>query len=160
MFQRTRFRRQLTRSQERLKGQEREIETLRTKLAGGELDSLLQQVQQVDGVMVLAAQTSAQNAESMRRLGDQIRDKMQSGVIVLGTAASGKPALLAMVTPDLVKSGLHAGKLIKQVAAIIGGGGGGRPDVAEAGGKDASKLDEAINAVPKMVNEALGAKTS
>jgi alanyl-tRNA synthetase len=86
-------------------------------------------------------------------MGDWLRDKLGSGVIVLGAASGGKPQLLVMVTPDLVKQGYHAGNLVKALAPIVGGGGGGRPDMAQAGGRDESKLDEALEQVGALVQQ-------
>jgi alanyl-tRNA synthetase len=89
--------------------------------------------------------------ESLRGIVDQMRAKLDSAVIVLGAVADDKVNLVAAVTPDLVAKGYHAGKLIKDTAALVGGSGGGRPDMAQAGGKDASRLVDALNNVEKLV---------
>jgi alanyl-tRNA synthetase len=89
-------------------------------------------------------------------MGDRLRDQIGSGVIVLGTIVDGQPSLLSIVTPDLVDRGVKAGDLVRQAATIIDGRGGGRPELAEAGGKDASKLDDAIAAIPELVKSGLG----
>jgi alanyl-tRNA synthetase len=86
---------------------------------------------------------------------DQFRQKHPSAVIALASSTEGKPALIAAVSPDLVARGLMAGELIKQLAGVIGGGGGGRPDLAQAGGKDASKLNEALDLVRKYILDHL-----
>ncbi|SCW37410.1 alanyl-tRNA synthetase [Paenibacillus tianmuensis] len=134
-----------------LKEVSRENESLKAKLSGIEAGSLTDQAKTVDGVTVLAAQVSAGDMESLRNIVDQMKTKLGSAVIVLGAAAEDKVNLVAAVTPDLVSKGYHAGKLIKEVASRCGGGGGGRPDMAQAGGKDASKLQEALQSVEQLV---------
>jgi alanyl-tRNA synthetase len=84
-------------------------------------------------------------------MGDWLRDKLGSGVVVLGTVLNDKPQILAVVTPDLVKRGYHAGNLVKALAQAVGGGGGGRPDMAQAGGRDAGKLEQALSDVPALL---------
>lgn len=134
-----------------LKEVSRENESLKAKLSGIEAGSLTDQAKTVDGVTVLAAQVSAGDMESLRNIVDQMKTKLGSAVIVLGAAAEDKVNLVAAVTPDLVSKGYHAGKLIKEVASRCGGSGGGRPDMAQAGGKDASKLQEALQSVEQLV---------
>ena len=104
---------------------------------------------------VLATEVAVDDVSLMREMGDWFRDKLGSGVIVLGTALNGKPTFVAIVTEDLVKRGLHAGKLVRRVAEVVGGGGGGRPTMAQAGGKDAARLSEALSRVEQFVAEAL-----
>jgi alanyl-tRNA synthetase len=87
-------------------------------------------------------------------MGDWLRDRLKSAVIVLGTVQNERPNFVAMVTPDLVARGLSAGDIIKQVAKVAGGGGGGKPDVAQAGGKDKAKLDEALGVVKEIIANA------
>ncbi|MCM3272853.1 alanine--tRNA ligase [Paenibacillus elgii] len=134
-----------------LKEVSRENESLKAKLSGIEAGSLTDQAKTVDGVTVLAAQVSAGDMESLRNIVDQMKTKLGSAVIVLGAAAEDKVNLVAAVTPDLVSKGYHAGKLIKEVASRCGGSGGGRPDMAQAGGKDASKLQEALQSVEQLI---------
>src|SRR5699024_3878576 len=88
----------------------------------------------------------------LRQMGDRLRDSMQSGVIVLGTSINDKPSLLAMVTPDIVQKGIKAGDVIREIASHIEGRGGGRPELAEAGGKNAAGLDDAIAAVVDVIS--------
>ena len=102
-------------------------------------------------MQIVAARISASDTELLRETGDFLRDKLGSAVIVLGAIMEGNPRFLAMVTPDLVKQGLHAGKIIKQVAQVTGGSGGGKPEMAQAGGKDASRIDQALKAVPGLI---------
>jgi alanyl-tRNA synthetase len=84
-------------------------------------------------------------------MSDWFRDKIGSGIVVLGAAIEGKPSLIVAVTPDLVSKGYDAGKLIRPIAGIVGGGGGGRPSLAQAGGKDVTRLAEAIAAAPRLI---------
>jgi|TARA_B100000749_G_scaffold89165_1_gene67643 alanyl-tRNA synthetase len=91
----------------------------------------------------------------MREMGDFLKAKLSSAVVVLGSVVDGSPILIAMVTPDLVDKGLHAGNLARDTAKVVGGGGGGRPDMAQAGGRNAGKLDEALSGVPELVKQSL-----
>ncbi len=143
--------------QERARGLEREIEKLRGEVAGARAGDLLERTVEVGGVKVLAARVEADGKDALRQLGDRLRDRLGGGVVVLGAAIDGKPSLLAMASPDAVKQGVKAGDIVRAAAAIVDGRGGGRPDLAEAGGKDLGKLDEAIAAVPGLVGGALGA---
>ena len=111
---------------------------------------------EIDGVMVLAAQVDAPDADTLREMADWFRDKVKGGVVVLGTAASGRPLLIAATTKELVKArGVHAGNLVRELAKMVGGGGGGRPDMAQAGGRDADKLPAAIAKVHDLLREQL-----
>lgn len=129
----------------------RENESLRSKLSHLEAGTLSDQLKQVGHVPILAARVEAQSMDDLRQMVDELKEKHDSAVIVLGAAADGKVNLVCAVTPDLVKQGLHAGRLIKQLAAICGGGGGGRPDMAQAGGKNPERLDEALRAVDSLL---------
>jgi alanyl-tRNA synthetase len=130
---------------------QQELDALRGKLARSSIEGLLDQVRRDGPAPVLAAQVEVENPARLREMGDFLRDKLGSGVVVLGAVVGDKPQILAMVTPDLVGRGFHAGNLVKALAAIVGGGGGGRPDMAQAGGKDASRLAEAIGKAPELV---------
>jgi len=135
---------------------EREVETLRARLARFEVESLLNNIEEVGDVKVLAEQANARDMDSLRAMVDLLRDKMGSGVIVLGTRSDNKKVnLVAGVSKDLTSRGLHAGKIIKEVASMVGGGGGGRPDMAQAGGKDPSRLQEALDKVSSIVKQQL-----
>ncbi len=134
---------------------EKEVQQLTAKLSKNEADSLLDRVQDVQGVKVLAAKVQAQDIDTLRQTADLLRDKLANGVIVLGAVAEGKVNFVAVVHPAGLSS-LHAGKIIKEVAAITGGGGGGRPDMAQAGGKDPAKLGEALDKVPSIIRNMLG----
>ena len=137
--------------QERLRGLERENERLRGQLAGARAGDMLDRAIEVNGLRVLAARADVDGKEALRQMGDRLRDRMGSGVVVLGAVIEGRPSLLAMVTPDLVARGVKAGDIVRETAAIVDGRGGGRPELAEAGGKDAAKLDQALAAVPGIV---------
>ncbi len=142
---------------EELRGAHKEIETLHRTLARADFESLLGHVVEVQGVPVLAARVTAPDAEMLREMADWFRDKMQGGVIVLGTIIEDKPLLIAATTKEMNARGIHAGNLVKRVAQMVGGGGGGRPDMAQAGGRDAAKLDEALAAVVGLVQEMVKA---
>ncbi|TWH60627.1 alanyl-tRNA synthetase [Desulfitobacterium sp. LBE] len=133
-----------------VKDLEKEVQQLNAKVAKSEVESLLQQVKDVEGVPVLAAKVSAQDMDTLRNTADLLKDKMKDGVLVLGAAVEGKVNWVTVVTPVGLR-GLHAGQIIKEVAKITGGGGGGRPDMAQAGGKDAAKLGEALDQVPGII---------
>ena len=128
---------------------------LRRQLARLEFESLLQQVQQVDDVQVIAERVQASDTETLREMTDWLRNQLGSAVIVLGAVIDDKPNFVAAITPDLVERGLKAGNLIKQVARVVGGGGGGRPTLAQAGGRDPDRLDEALELVPGVIGELL-----
>lgn len=134
-----------------LKEKEREINELKKEIAKGAEGELLNQVKEVNGVKYIAAAVENMDSENLRELGDRLRNKLQSGVVVLGSVNEDKVVLLAMATKDAVAKGVHCGKIIKEVATIAGGGGGGRPDMAQAGGKKPEKLNEAINLVEKLL---------
>lgn len=137
-----------------VKDLEKEIAQLQAKLAKNEVEGLLSKIAEVEGIPVIAAKVQASDMEGLRQMADLIRDRMKSGVIVLGAVSDGKVNFVTTVTPTGL-SGLHAGQIIKEVAKITGGGGGGRPDMAQAGGKDPAKLGEAIDRVPTLLRSFL-----
>ena len=114
-------------------------------------DDLLDQMRQVDGVSVLAAQASVASVEALREMGDRLRDKMGSGIVVLGGIFDDRPTLVAMVTKDLVSKGYKAGEIAQVAAKLMGGGGGGRPEVAQAGGRESERLPDALEAAVELV---------
>jgi len=114
-------------------------------------ESLASQAEVINGVRILAARVPSSRLEALREMGDLLRDRLKSAVIVLGTVYEGKPAFLATVTPDLVAKGYNAGEIVKQVAKVTGGGGGGKAQFAQAGGKDKDKLDEALQLVKSLI---------
>jgi alanyl-tRNA synthetase len=132
---------------------ERQLAELEGKLARSRADDLVASARQVNGVAVVAGRMDGLDAEGLRAAADRLRDRLGSGVVCLGGAHDGKVNLVAAVTKDLTKR-FQAGKLIQEVAKVVGGGGGGRPDLAQAGGKDAAKLDDALNLVYDYVGRA------
>jgi alanyl-tRNA synthetase len=130
---------------------QRENESLSTKLGNIEAGNLVSKVKEIDGVTVLAAKVQAADMNNLRNMADDLKQKLGSAVIILGSAHDGKVNLIAAVTKDLIDKGYHAGKLIKEVATRCGGNGGGRPDMAQAGGKDPEKLDSALQFVDEWV---------
>jgi len=133
---------------------EREVQRLRAKLGAEIAEELLKKATQVSGVTVVAGLAERCDQRALRELVDRLKTKIGSGVIVLATSLDGRVGWVAAVTPDLT-SRLHAGKLVKEVASITGGSGGGRPDLAEAGGKNPEELDRAIQLVPELVKQFL-----
>lgn len=132
---------------------QRENESLRAKLSRVEAGSLSERVRTVGGISLITAVVQAADMDTLRNMADELKNKLQSGIIVLGAAADNKVSLIAAVTPDLTKQGYHAGKIIKEAASICGGGGGGRPDMAQAGGKNPDRLADALQHVDAMVEE-------
>jgi alanyl-tRNA synthetase len=129
---------------------EKELEVQKRKGALSQLDQLANQVQLVKGVKVVAAEVTGTDREGLRQLVDSLRQKIGSGVVALGMPEDGKVALIAGVTKDLTPK-VHAGKLIQALAKLVGGSGGGRPDLAEAGGKDTSALKSALSSIPSLI---------
>ncbi|MGW6298112.1 alanine--tRNA ligase [Peribacillus butanolivorans] len=129
----------------------RENESLTAKLSNIEAGSLVSNVKEINGVQVLVAKVQATDMNNLRAMADDLKQKLDSVIIVLGSAQGDKVNLIAGVTKDYIERGFHAGKLIKEVASRCGGGGGGRPDMAQAGGKDPEKLDAALNFVEEWV---------
>lgn len=129
-----------------LKEKEREIARLRERLAVGGVDSLVAGRIMVDDIPVVAASVELADPEALRNLADAVRDKLGSGIVLLGSKAEEKVLFVATVSRDLVKQGFNAGSIVREAAKVAGGGGGGRPDMAQAGGRDVSKLEAAIEA--------------
>jgi alanyl-tRNA synthetase len=141
--------------QEQLHETQKELARVRSQMAQGSFQEELEKVTDVKGAKVLAANLPGADRNTLRQLTDQFRQKYSTGVIVLSTVIEEKPALIAAITDDLVAKGLKAGELIKVTAEIVGGSGGGRPNMAQAGGSDASRLDEALALVEGWVAEKL-----
>ena len=127
--------------------------SLERELSKYTVESLLGKTEKVNGITLLAAKVPSTSLATLREMGDLLRNRLKSAVIVLGTVHDGKPGFVAMVTPDLVNRGLHAGDIVKQVAAVTGGSGGGKADMAQAGGKDKNKLDQALDLVKQLVQK-------
>jgi alanyl-tRNA synthetase len=128
--------------QEELTSAKKQITQLQREIARTRFNQM--QPEHINGVEAMIAQFDGMTMDNLREISDWFRSKVNSGVLVLGSALEGKPQLLVTVTDDLTKKGLHAGNLIKEIAAVVGGSGGGRPTLAQAGGKDVSKLAEAL----------------
>ncbi len=132
-----------------------ENESLKAKMAQEAVGDVLNQVQDVKGVKLLAVSLTDVDMNGLRDLGDQLKEKLGEGVVVLASVAGSKVSLLAMVTEEAQKAGAHAGNLIKGMAAIVGGGGGGRPNMAQAGGKNPDKVPEALDAAANILADQI-----
>lgn len=141
--------------QTQIRDLERQNEQLQLRMATSNIDGLLQKTIQIDGLSVVAARVDVADRDTLLQVGDRVRDRIGSGVVVLGSTIQEQPALLAMVTSDQTGNGLHAGKLIQEIATIVGGRGGGRPEVAQGGGTDPARLDEALAAVEAAVRRQI-----
>jgi alanyl-tRNA synthetase len=140
-----------------LEAERKRVQQLSRQAGRAEVDALLDSAERIDGAAVVVARVPADSVEAMREMGDLLRDKLGNAVIVLGSLVNDRPNFLAMVTKDLAGR-VHAGNMIKQVAAVAGGGGGGRPDMAQAGGKDPAKLDDALAVARNIARESLAGK--
>ena len=138
-----------------LKSLHSENESLKSKMAQNSLGDVMNKVQEIKGVKLLAVSVPEVDMNGLRDLGDQLKEKLGEGVVVLASAKGGKVSLLSMVTDGAQKMGAHAGNLIKAIAAVVGGGGGGRPNMAQAGGKDPSKIDEAIGKAAEVLESQI-----
>jgi alanyl-tRNA synthetase len=133
----------------------KETARLQEKVARREFEALLDDVRTVSGVSLLSARVTAPSMDVLREMTDWFRDRLDSGVVALGTVLGERPALVVAVTPDLVERGVDAAKLVRGMAQIVGGGGGGKPALAQAGGRDPNRLDEALGQAPRMLEEML-----
>jgi alanyl-tRNA synthetase len=125
---------------------ERQLAELEGRIARSRASELLASARQVNGVTVIAGRIDGLDPDGLRAVADTLRDRLGSGVVCVGSVVDGKVNLVAAVTKDLTKR-VHAGKLVQEIAKVVGGGGGGRPDLAQAGGKDPEKLDAALAGV-------------
>lgn len=146
----------ITHMQSELKTLHSENESLKSKLAQNSMGDVMDKILEVSGIKLLATSVADVDMNGLRNLGDQLKDKLGEGVVVLASSKEGKVSLLAMVTDEAQKKGAHAGKLIKELASIVGGGGGGRPNMAQAGGKDASKIPDAIAKAAEILKKQIG----
>ena len=131
----------------------KEIEKLKSKLAGGAVEEILSRKQQINDIAVICANIKDADANTLKTMGDQLKIKLGSGVVVLASGKGDKVNLIAMATDDVVKKGIHAGNIVKAAAACCGGGGGGRPNMAQAGGKDASKIEQALQKAKEVIQQ-------
>ena len=150
------FRGKMTAQEDELKRMRRELEEVRMKSAAGALDEAMSRAVEVKGVKLVTLRADALERGQLRTLVDNLKGKLGEGVVVLASAQpEGKVAIIAGVTPGLVKR-IQAGKLVGAVAKLVGGSGGGKPEIAEAGGKDQAQIDAALAAAPALVGELLG----
>lgn len=138
-----------------LKEKEKELDQLQAQRAQKESENLLEKVIEIEGVKVLAVKTTAPDMDSLRSMGDMLRDKLGSGIVVLANTLEEKVNFVAMVSKDLAGKAAHAGNIIKEVAKVAGGGGGGRPDMAQAGGKIPAKVNEALQKAHEVIEKQL-----
>jgi alanyl-tRNA synthetase len=139
-----------------LKNAEKEIENLRSKLVSSSIEDVLSNAVEIKGVKVVTARFDQLDMEALRNTSDLIKNKMGSAVVVLATSYGGKVNFVVTATKDLIPKGIHSGNIIKEVAKTAGGGGGGRPDMAQAGAKDVSKIDEALKMALKIIETQIG----
>ncbi|MFC4618104.1 alanine--tRNA ligase [Camelliibacillus cellulosilyticus] len=132
---------------------EKENQSLTAKLANNQVEELVQNVREINGVPVIAEKVADRDMDGLRAMVDQLKQSLNSGVLLLASIKDGKVNIVSGITQDLVKKGYHAGKLVKEVAMRCGGGGGGRPDMAQAGGKNPAELDKALTFVTEWVKD-------
>ncbi len=136
-----------------IKEKEKEITQLKSKIAGNSESDILSSIKEVNGIKLAVGALNDVDGEALRDLCDKIKDKIVSGVVVLGSTSENKVQFIAMATKDVISKGIHCGTIIREIAKIAGGGGGGRPDMAQAGGKLPEKLNEAIGNVEKVMED-------
>jgi alanyl-tRNA synthetase len=141
--------------QEEIAQLRRRLQVSERRSLRSEAAELLEHVTDVNSVKVVVGVFSASSVEGLRDTGDWLKEKLGSGVVGLGAVLEERPVLVVMITSDLVKRGLHAGRIAGDAARAMGGGGGGHPEMAQAGGKDKEKLDHALKLVPELVRKAL-----
>ena len=132
------------------KSLEKEVEQLKAKIAMGSADWAEEDIKSVNHIKVLAKKVTVGTPAELRDLADRIKEKIKTGIVVLGSSADSKALLIVVVTKDLTDR-FHAGKIVKEVASVVGGGGGGRPDMAQAGGTKPENLDQALEKVYEVV---------
>jgi alanyl-tRNA synthetase len=136
-----------------IKDKEKQISELKGKLANNSEADLMSGLKEISGVKLVSGVLKDVDGEALRKLADKLRDKIEDGVVVLGSSVEGKVFFVAMATKNAVTRGVHCGKIVKEIASIAGGGGGGRPDMAQAGGKLPEKLEEAMNCVERFMED-------
>ena len=142
--------------QAELKEAHSQIESMKSKMASDAVGNVMDQVQEIGGVKLLAVSLKDVDMNGLRDLGDQLREKLGEGVVVLASENSGKVSLMAACTDGAQKAGAHAGNLIKGIAALVGGGGGGRPNMAQAGGKNPEGIQEALKKAAQVLAQQIG----
>jgi alanyl-tRNA synthetase len=135
-----------------IKALDKEVDHLKTKLATEKTDASGETVKSINGVRTMAQKVSVDTPAALRNLADQFKDRIKSGIVVLGSTVGTKVMLIVVVTKDLIDR-YHAGNIITPVAAVVGGRGGGRPDMAQAGGNQPLKLDQALETAYEVVEQ-------
>lgn len=138
-----------------LKSVSKEVESIKAQIANSKANDILSDVQKIDDVELISARFDGMTVDDLKKTADGIKEKISCGVVVLGALTDDKITFVAMVTKDALSKGAHAGNIIKEITAIAGGRGGGKPDMAQGGGKDASKIDEALSSVTDVLNSQL-----
>ena len=144
----------LEKMSQELKTATKQVENLQLKLAQKESKNILDEAREIQGVRVLAQKVENLDRTRLRQLADELKNRLGSGIVVLGTPIDGKVSLVAMVSADLTDC-ISANDLIQKIAPLVGGGGGGKPDMAEAGGNDPAGLDEALKRTFHVVEKLL-----
>ena len=137
------------------KEREREIEKMKSKMASSVADDIIKSKKEESGISYISHKVENMDMNALRNLGDEIKNRLEDAVIVLASEKDGKVFFVTMVSESAKKKGIHAGNTIREVAKLTGGSGGGRPDMAQAGGKDASKINQALEMVPSLIKEQL-----
>lgn len=138
-----------------IKNKDREINKLKSRLASSSTDDLLNQVQSINGVNTIIQSIDNQEMNDLRKVGDVLKEKLDSGVIILASDKGGKVNFIATATKDVLAKGVHCGDLIREAAKVTGGGGGGRPDMAQAGGKNPDKIKDALSIAKEILEKQL-----
>jgi len=138
-----------------LKNAQKEIEKLKAKLVSGSIDDVVNKAVTIKGVKTVKARFDQLDMEALRNTADTLKNKLGSGVVILASGYGDKVSLIVTATKDVLEKGIHSGNIIRELAKIAGGGGGGRPDMAQAGGKDVNKIDEVLNAADKIVESQI-----
>jgi alanyl-tRNA synthetase len=139
-----------------LKNAEKEIEQLRNKLVSSEIGDILSKAVEIKGIKAISAQLDQLDMDGLRNTGDMLKGKIGSGVVILASGMGGKVCFVVTATKDVLNKGIHCGNIVREIAKITGGGGGGRPDMAQAGGKDISKISEALEFSYKVLETQIG----
>jgi len=140
-----------------IKALEKELANMQEQKSAGLAEELAGKADVINGVSVVVAAVDAADSDALRTTADQIRDRLAAGIVLLAAETDGKLIFTAMATADAIAKGIHSGNIIREAAKAAGGGGGGRPDMAQAGGKDVSKLADALNAARNTIKSQLGA---
>lgn len=140
---------------EELKNTQKELESLKAKMAAEQAGDIMNNAEKIGDIDLISARFDSQTPDALKTMADDIKSKNTNAVIVLAALTDGKITFVAMAGKDALQKGIHAGKIIKEITAIAGGSGGGKPDMAQGGGKDESKIDEALSKVYDVVKEQL-----